>query len=574
MGIDKHVEKVLTVLFVFGTFTEAALKDPAWKHCMNNVHAFPGKWGSIKSPGFPNGINTQIQCSWVIQSNPGYKVKLAFHTLNMTGSRGSCFTQFAEILDYKVGHSMGKFCGASRPGDYVSYGYKVRFDLQGDTSGAKTKGFDLRYKAVKEVGGFKTSWAFNTKRTAKNRRRSSSKTKSGNSKPKKAIGPAKVSGRNPRKGPNSADPSSQSETAATSRSQGKPSRPPPPNRVEFRSPPSRRTMGPVIYGANSNARAVDHGRSSVITVEPDTSETTLDYAIIAGIAAGGAVLLVIIIVVLKLCVCDRAKRKKSNDANMKTSRIHDGQPRFPMVPIPGIVPEQHADEEIVQRHPSFNRLPSWSGMQPTMPYLQYPVTVDQTARRAVSTMPHSGVRSSRSRTADSRKSNAVSSKSYTSQRSESRTRRSSSRPRSEMIKGGHSRSRSLTYLPSQMDGWVRVEDLPVSRMKRPSHSDFESSDVSDSSSSYTESDSSDDYRRRKARSRRKHRGSLKRNKYRLSRSGDDRPPPYYVIEKTRDFDEGYDTGRKATNAYNVKSRKSQPSNRRKRKGKRSRKYSY
>nr|XP_039264119.1 dorsal-ventral patterning tolloid-like protein 1 [Styela clava] len=140
--------------------TDAAIEAPESKHCVHSLHALPDKWNKIVSPGFPNGINTQIQCSWMITSNPGYRIKLAFRTLNVTGSRRSCFTQFVEIFDYKIGHSAGKFCGASRPGDYVSWGTRVRFDLQGDTSGENTEGFDLRYIATKEPGGFKTHWTF------------------------------------------------------------------------------------------------------------------------------------------------------------------------------------------------------------------------------------------------------------------------------------------------------------------------------------------------------------------------------------------------------------------------------
>ncbi|XP_077972436.1 uncharacterized protein LOC120339728 [Styela clava] len=576
------ISAVLLVLMLRGT--DAAIKAPGWKHCVHPLHALPGQWNKIVSPGFPNGINTQIQCSWMITSNPGYRIKLAFHTLNVTGSRKSCFTQFVEILDYKIGHSAGKFCGASRPGDYVSWGTRVRFDLQGDTSGEKTKGFDLRYKATKEPGGFKTSWTFPLKPkkggTKKSKKPKAGKPKKKNKGPESSAfvkprrpaggGSSKPAGgaRGPPKkatpveSPSSILPPGQElpPVKQPKASSPRPSRPPAPrtpapgSRIDFRPPPPLR-QGPVIYGQNTNRRGVDHGHSNVITVAEEEDEP-LNIYIIAGVAAGGVVSLTIIFILMKVCIFDKNKKRKQRRKEQERAKSAAAEPNnLHMSTMPGGVPEQYMTEQIVPQHQSYHHMQHLPMMSQTIsrhqyPHVMYPPMHISKSRTAPAMMaPPGGLKSSRSRARSSR--SRVSRKDEM-RRSKSRSSMRNSRSQSSMRR---SKSRSMQAMPN-MEGWIMVDPhyQPNAVIKNPypQDGDIESSDLS--SSSGWASDSTDSYRPKSQR-RKRLTHSLPRMRSQPPTYESATGRPFYVIEKSRDFDEGYDTGKRTNGAKSVASKK-------------------
>uniref|UniRef100_F7B206 CUB domain-containing protein n=3 Tax=Ciona intestinalis TaxID=7719 RepID=F7B206_CIOIN len=147
--------------------TITSLLSPSWSHCVHNLHAIKTRWEGFTSPNFPNGITTQTQCSWIITANPYYRVRISYHTMNLTGSTNNCYTQYVEIIDITAGSSQGKECGARRPRDYVSQGTKLRIDLKADTAATNHKGFSIKYIATRDRPGFKTRPKFNLPRPAR-----------------------------------------------------------------------------------------------------------------------------------------------------------------------------------------------------------------------------------------------------------------------------------------------------------------------------------------------------------------------------------------------------------------------
>jgi len=138
------------------------VRNPPWKNCVTTMTAISNAWKMIESPGYPNGMSSQIQCSWIMVSKPKTRIRLAFQNFNLTGNMGHCYTQYIELIDLKKQVSMGKICGTKRAGDFVSYGNELRLDLLADTSTTPHKGFQLQFKQVsfKEKSGFTSKFSF------------------------------------------------------------------------------------------------------------------------------------------------------------------------------------------------------------------------------------------------------------------------------------------------------------------------------------------------------------------------------------------------------------------------------
>uniref|UniRef100_H2ZE97 CUB domain-containing protein n=1 Tax=Ciona savignyi TaxID=51511 RepID=H2ZE97_CIOSA len=163
------------LMFVAHTATQPAptsLLTPPWTHCVNQMHALPDRWLGFTSPNYPNGITTQTQCSWIITANPGFKVRISYQKMNLTGSKYNCYTQYVEIIDIRAGSSQGKDCGAARPKDYVSQGTKLRIDLKADTAAANHQGFSIKFRATRDPrSGYKNNFAFTVVQRSPGRRR-------------------------------------------------------------------------------------------------------------------------------------------------------------------------------------------------------------------------------------------------------------------------------------------------------------------------------------------------------------------------------------------------------------------
>lgn len=162
------MEKLLRIVYFLMIFLSALhestsyLRNPPWKNCVTTMTAISNAWKMIESPGYPNGMSSQIQCSWIMVSKPKTRIRLAFQNFNLTGDMGHCYTQYIELIDLKKQVSMGKICGVKRVGDFVSYGNELRLDLLADTSTTPHKGFQLQFKQVsfKERSGFTSKFSF------------------------------------------------------------------------------------------------------------------------------------------------------------------------------------------------------------------------------------------------------------------------------------------------------------------------------------------------------------------------------------------------------------------------------
>ncbi|XP_078484098.1 uncharacterized protein LOC100181672 [Ciona intestinalis] len=312
--------------------TITSLLSPSWSHCVNNLHALKTRWKGFTSPNFPNGITTQTQCSWIITANPNYKVRISYHTMNLTGSTNNCYTQYVEIIDITAGSSQGKECGARRPRDYVSQGTKLRIDLKADTAATNHQGFSIKYIATRERPGFKSRHAFNVPRPARRGRPGGA-----GSGPSAGGGAAAAGGgaggrvnlnqlQNRRRGnqgrPNARRPAAAAGAAGpggrvvpagapagASGPRVAPGSPAAPTRSSLFVPIIRRRP-PAAAAPIQNHPSV-HQNIGIALPKEEEKKNELNLPLILGISGGGLLFLILLAVLVKIFLCKKDKKKEA-----------------------------------------------------------------------------------------------------------------------------------------------------------------------------------------------------------------------------------------------------------------------
>lgn len=106
--------------------------------CMSN---FTAPSGTVLSPDYPEGYGNNMNCVWLIQSDPGSRIHLAFNDFDLEAPYDSLTVKDGETNDAPV---IGRFTGAESPSHLTSNTYTLRLEFQADHS-MSGRGFNITY---------------------------------------------------------------------------------------------------------------------------------------------------------------------------------------------------------------------------------------------------------------------------------------------------------------------------------------------------------------------------------------------------------------------------------------------
>lgn len=108
--------------------------------CMSN---FTAPSGTVLSPDYPEGYGNNMNCVWLIQSDPGSRIHLAFNDFDLEAPYDSLTVKDGETNDAPV---IGRFTGAESPSHLTSNTYTLRLEFQADHS-MSGRGFNITYSS-------------------------------------------------------------------------------------------------------------------------------------------------------------------------------------------------------------------------------------------------------------------------------------------------------------------------------------------------------------------------------------------------------------------------------------------
>uniref|UniRef100_A0A3Q2QHC0 CUB and Sushi multiple domains 3 n=1 Tax=Fundulus heteroclitus TaxID=8078 RepID=A0A3Q2QHC0_FUNHE len=106
--------------------------------CMSN---FTAPSGTVLSPDYPEGYGNNMNCVWLIQSDPGSRIHLAFNDFDLEAPYDSLTVKDGETNDAPV---IGRFSGAESPSHLTSNTNTLRLEFQADHS-MSGRGFNITY---------------------------------------------------------------------------------------------------------------------------------------------------------------------------------------------------------------------------------------------------------------------------------------------------------------------------------------------------------------------------------------------------------------------------------------------
>ncbi|XP_037548906.1 CUB and sushi domain-containing protein 3 [Nematolebias whitei] len=106
--------------------------------CMSN---FTAPSGTVLSPDYPEGYGNNMNCVWLIQSDPGSRIHLAFNDFDLEAPYDSLTVKDGETNDASV---IGRFSGAESPSHLTSNTNTLRLEFQADHS-MSGRGFNITY---------------------------------------------------------------------------------------------------------------------------------------------------------------------------------------------------------------------------------------------------------------------------------------------------------------------------------------------------------------------------------------------------------------------------------------------
>ncbi|XP_063755390.1 CUB and sushi domain-containing protein 3 [Eleginops maclovinus] len=106
--------------------------------CMSN---FTAPSGTVLSPDYPEGYGNNMNCVWLIQSDPGSRIHLAFNDFDLEAPYDSLTVKDGETNDAGV---IGRFSGAENPSHLTSNTNTLRLEFQADHS-MSGRGFNITY---------------------------------------------------------------------------------------------------------------------------------------------------------------------------------------------------------------------------------------------------------------------------------------------------------------------------------------------------------------------------------------------------------------------------------------------
>uniref|UniRef100_A0A672ZAZ8 CUB and Sushi multiple domains 3a n=1 Tax=Sphaeramia orbicularis TaxID=375764 RepID=A0A672ZAZ8_9TELE len=106
--------------------------------CMSN---FTAPSGTVLSPDYPEGYGNNMNCVWLIQSDPGSRIHLAFNDFDLEAPYDALTVKDGETGDAVV---IGRFSGAESPSHLTSNTNTLRLEFQADHS-MSGRGFNITY---------------------------------------------------------------------------------------------------------------------------------------------------------------------------------------------------------------------------------------------------------------------------------------------------------------------------------------------------------------------------------------------------------------------------------------------
>ncbi|KAF5908667.1 CUB and sushi domain-containing protein 3 isoform X2, partial [Clarias magur] len=106
--------------------------------CLSN---FTAPMGTVLSPDYPEGYGNNLNCVWLILSEPGSRIHLAFNDFDLEAPYDILTVKDGELLDSAV---LGRFTGAEVPSHLTSNGNILRLEFQADHS-MSGRGFNITY---------------------------------------------------------------------------------------------------------------------------------------------------------------------------------------------------------------------------------------------------------------------------------------------------------------------------------------------------------------------------------------------------------------------------------------------
>lgn len=138
-------------LFFFSFLPTVCLSDglclrfytslPPLVPCMSN---FTAPSGTVLSPDYPEGYGNNMNCVWLIQSDPGSRIHLAFNDFDLEAPYDSLTVKDGETNDATV---IGRFSGAESPSHLTSNTNTLRLEFQADHS-MSGRGFNITYSSM------------------------------------------------------------------------------------------------------------------------------------------------------------------------------------------------------------------------------------------------------------------------------------------------------------------------------------------------------------------------------------------------------------------------------------------
>lgn len=114
--------------------------SPSPVPCMSN---FTAPSGTVLSPDYPEGYGNNMNCVWLIQSEPGSRIHLAFNDFDLEAPYDSLTVKDGETNDALV---IGRFTGAESPSHLTSNTNTLRLEFQADHS-MSGRGFNITYSS-------------------------------------------------------------------------------------------------------------------------------------------------------------------------------------------------------------------------------------------------------------------------------------------------------------------------------------------------------------------------------------------------------------------------------------------
>uniref|UniRef100_A0A8C3CRJ2 Cubilin n=1 Tax=Cairina moschata TaxID=8855 RepID=A0A8C3CRJ2_CAIMO len=133
----------LYIKFRASSLTNLGFRAEYWPLDIVCGESLTGQEGTITSPGHPDVYPHGINCTWTINIQPGYLIRLTFTSFNLAFDY-YCRNDYLEIYDNSTVQKLGRYCGRSIPPSLTSGGNMMTLFFVTDHS-ISSEGFSAHY---------------------------------------------------------------------------------------------------------------------------------------------------------------------------------------------------------------------------------------------------------------------------------------------------------------------------------------------------------------------------------------------------------------------------------------------